>query len=288
MSYTYSFFDNQLIGVDELNKITSRFVTSGVARQPSSVADLNGFVTDIATKGVVGDTSSELKVTLEDGKIKINTGTAFFDNGTVIEVTEPELIDCKAGVDLNIYLKSDINNNSIYPVCSESYPESEENIVHLAQVSADGTVTDRREYARGKCAYYYSSHGKAVQLSVSFTPDEVKNQITKEYDIGSSDFKFMNVYGYNGSSSWSAVNYNYYFGDDGLPERSCGMIWGDVTKDYYGSGAGMWAYTNGMKSGSYYYIYRIAVDVKIADGKLLLTPSGDLQGYNADFSVVLV
>ena len=288
MSYTYSFFDNQLIGVDELNKITSRFVTGGVAREPSSVSDLNGFVSDVATKGVVGDTSDELKVALENGKIKINTGTAFFDNGTVIEVTEPELIDYTAGTAVNVYLKSDMNNNSIYPVCSESLPESEENVVHLAFVNEDGNITDRREYARGKCAYYYSSFGNGVRFSVSFTPDEVKNNITKEYDLGSDNFTFMNVSGYNGSSSWSAINYNYYFGKDGIPEKSCGIIFGDITKDYYGTSVGMWAYTTGMKSGSFYYIYRIAVDVKIRDGKLLLTPSGDLQGYNASFSVVLL
>ena len=89
MSVNYSFFDDQLIGVDELNKITSRVFADGVVREVSSVSDLNGFVTDIATAGVVPQSCDSLKVTVNNDIITINKGTAIFSDGTVIEITEP-------------------------------------------------------------------------------------------------------------------------------------------------------------------------------------------------------
>ncbi len=288
MSYTYSFFDNQTIGVDELNKITSRFVSGGVARQPSSVAELNGFVSDIVTPGVVGTDDTQMQVTLENKKITINNGTAFFDNGTVMEITEPEVADYEEGTEINVYLKSDMSKNCIYPVYSKELPESEENIVHLAHIASDGTVTDKRKYARGKCAYYYSSFGKTMNFPVSFSYEEITAHTPKVIDIGTSDFSFLNITGYNGFNNYSRVFINVHFDKTGKVEKSEGIIWGDsrqaVLADELCLGQCNRVYT---PSNTPYYL-SLYVTVEISDGKLIITPTEDSLAENIDATFNLV
>ena len=76
MSVNYTFFDDQLIGVDDLNKITSRFFSDGIVREIETVSDLNGFATDVATAGVVPESCESLKVTVKNDVVTINKGTA--------------------------------------------------------------------------------------------------------------------------------------------------------------------------------------------------------------------
>ncbi len=289
MSYTYTFFDNQLIGVDELNKITSRFVTSGIAREPSTVSDLNEFIPDIATKGVVGNSSSDLKVTIENNKIKINNGVAFFDNGTVIEVTEPEFFDFTSGVKLYVYLKSDSFNNSIYPIISEAFPNDEENIVHLAEISEDGTITDKRTYARGKCAYYYSTFKTPISFEITFTQKEIESKLQKIIDIGSSDFTFMNVFGYrNGYSNYSTVNLNVYFDENGNTSRVKGIVLGDSRKDVL-IDEPCWGKCTRVNLPTHYCEMDLTIDAQISDGNLILTPRDScvLENIVAKFQIQL-
>lgn len=155
MSINYSFFDNQTIGVDELNKITSRLITDGVAREPSSVSDLNSFVADIAQTGIVPESDESLKVTAENGILTVNKGTAIFQNGSIIELTEPETVPYLTDKKQYVYLISDMESNRAYiDVLSEE--AGFENKVPLATIE-NGTVTDKRYYSRGKLAYYASA-----------------------------------------------------------------------------------------------------------------------------------
>ena len=177
MSVNYSFFDDQLIGVDELNKITSRVFADGVVREVSSVSDLNGFVTDIATAGVVPQSCDSLKVTVNNDIITINKGTAFFSDGTVIEITEPESFPCLAGTTQFVYLISDKASNRAYvDVLNEEAPY-EVNI--LLAIVKNGEVTDKRMYARSKLAYYASSD---VNNNVFVEEDDIEKKYTKDED----------------------------------------------------------------------------------------------------------
>lgn len=207
MSIIYSFFDNQTIGVDELNKITSRLATEGVARTPSSVSDLNSFVADVATMGVVPKTEESLKVTAENGILTVNKGTAIFQNGTVIELTDAETMPYLTDKKQYVYLISDMASNSAYlDVLSE---EAEfENKVLLATIE-NGKVTDKRQYSRGKLAYYASAD---VNNNVYMEVDNLQNlekdeegYINYRIDINADMYKYLQILDKN---SFNFTRYN--------------------------------------------------------------------------------
>ncbi len=208
MSVNYSFFDDQLIGVDELNKITSRLISDGIVREVSSVADLNGFVTDVATAGVVPETCESLKVTVKDGVITVNKGSAIFSNGTVIELTEAENFPCLSESKQFIYLISDSVSNRAYIDVLNEETTYEVNIL-LATIK-DGVVTDERKYARGKLAYYASADvNKNVvveedRIDIKYPKDE-EGYINYRININSDMYKYIQIIDKN---SFNFTRYN--------------------------------------------------------------------------------
>ena len=207
MSIIYSFFDNQTIGVDELNKITSRLITDGVAREPSSVSDLNSFVADIAQAGVVPESDESLKVTAENGILKVNKGTAIFQNGSTIELTEPETMSYLTDRKQYVYLVSDMISNRAYIDVSDEEAEFE-NKVPLAIIQ-EGTVTDKRYYSRGKLAYYASAD---VNNNVYVEADHLENlakdedgYIVYSININADMYKYLQILDKN---SFNFTRYN--------------------------------------------------------------------------------
>lgn len=208
MSIIYSFFDNQIIGVDELNKITSRLITDGVAREPSSVSDLNSFVADIAQTGIIPESDESLKVTAENGILTVNKGTAIFQNGSIIELTEPETMPYLTNKKQYVYLISDMESNRAYiDVLSE---EAEfENKVPLAIIE-NGVVTDKRYYSRGKLAYYASSD---INNNVYMEEDNIQLKCPKDengwfvysININADMYKYLQILDKN---SFNFTRYN--------------------------------------------------------------------------------
>ena len=172
MSYKYSFFDNQQVGAEDLNKLTNLFVTGGVADtfengMPYSVSVLNNVVYANAGSGIVPETVDTLKVTLDGNCATIAPGTAFFDDGTVMVIETAENVYITLGKVQYIALKSSVSENRAYIICTENEPS--ENVVLLAKISEDGTVTDLRKYAKGKVpSFYCSDAGCAVKVNTSF------------------------------------------------------------------------------------------------------------------------
>lgn len=207
MSIIYSFFDNQTIGVDELNKITSRLITDGVVREPSSVSDLNSFVADIAQAGVVPESVESLKVTAENGILTVNKGTAIFQNGSIIELTEPETMSYLTDRKQYVYLVSDMISNRAYIDVSDEEAEFE-NKVPLAIIQ-EGTVTDKRYYSRGKLAYYASAD---VNNNVYVEADNLENlakdedgYIVYSININADMYKYLQILDKN---SFNFTRYN--------------------------------------------------------------------------------
>lgn len=172
MSYKYSFFDNQQVGAEDLNKLTNLFVTGGVADifengMPYSVSTLNNVVYANAGSGIVPETVDTLKVTLNGSYATIAPGTAFFDDGTVMVIETAENVDITLGKVQYIALKSSVSENRAYVICTENEPSG--NVVLLAKIGEDGTVTDLRKYAKGKVpSFYCSDAGCVVKVDTSF------------------------------------------------------------------------------------------------------------------------
>lgn len=160
MSYTYSFFDNQTVGAYDLNNTTKLFMTKGIEDSfedgvPYSITKLNDIVYSKGGAGVVPESNDTLKVTVADGVATINTGTAFFEDGTTITITEPEKLSIEGTGTHYVYLKSSVEENKAYPVISTIAPSG--NVVPLAVISGDGQVSDKRCYAKGKLPSIYAS-----------------------------------------------------------------------------------------------------------------------------------
>lgn len=190
MSYHYTFDDNAVYGTQDINRITAGFVTAGVAdcfEQDGTPYHLSQ--TDPETGAVIfktgvreDDTSLQVEKAAEDGFVVIQPGKAFMGDGAVFEVFLPEtaeensapVTDVKLayapGVKNYVYIKNDfVFSNSYYPVCAQTAPSGD--FVPLAEIEADGTVTDKRTYAAGKLPSAESSYGrKEIEVSLNLTP----------------------------------------------------------------------------------------------------------------------
>ncbi len=174
MSYKFTFANNDTYGAEDLNAVTARLVSSGVADSfedgvPYNLSALNDMGTILYTDGVVPESTENLRVTLKDNEILIAPGTAFFKDGAVMEITDGgHTIPYTPGTQLYVYLYNDLKkSNRCYPAAENLMPEGD--FVLLAEIGADGSVTDRRTYAKGKLPGYASSALYTIKIE-----DEVK------------------------------------------------------------------------------------------------------------------
>lgn len=200
MSYKFSFADNAVYSASDINEITKRLVTSGIEDSfvdgvPYNLSKFNEEGYLLYTSGVVPSNITTLKVCVEnETEILINPGVAFFNDGATIEIEEGgEVLNYTLGSKNYVYLKNDlINKNICYPCCSVEEPTGD--YVLLAEINEDGSVCDKRVYARGKLGGYQS-----VSEKIMFLTDRIKTtaesytlaQGTAEYFIGENIFKYI-------------------------------------------------------------------------------------------------
>ena len=215
MGIKYGFFDNQTIGVDELNQITNRLVSGGIssvyANNSFETTEINNSNLALLCGGVVPDSDTSLKVVKKSSsKIDIYPGLAFFDNGTSIELTDGgETLSFTQGVKNYVYLLSSFAESKCYPVVSTVAP-SGGYYVELAEIEKNGTITDKRKYAQGRVPGYYGAGAlMALSLSVDVNTSEiVSGGGTKEYtfELGSAagTVKRCCVHSYYANSGWGS------------------------------------------------------------------------------------
>lgn len=200
MSYKYSFADNEVYSATDVNKITKRLVTSGIADSFSdgvayNVSKFNDAGRLLYTSGVVPETCLTMKVSkIDDKKVLINPGVAFFDDGSVLEIEDGgEELAYTTGTVNYVYLKNDLEgSNSSYPCCSTEEPEGD--FVMLAELNAVGSVIDKRKYARGKLPGYESVGNNAMHLHqrVALTVVDQHRAVGEEiFDIGGNTYEYV-------------------------------------------------------------------------------------------------
>ena len=202
MSYTYTFKDNEIYGAEDINRITKRLVTSGIADTftdgvPFNLSKFNEAGALIYTSGVVPETCNTLKVVRESKtEVRIHPGAAFFNDGTVIEIDEGgHTLSVTPGVYTYIYLKNDLTyTNTCYPESAETAPTGD--FVPLAEINETGTIKDCRTYAMGKLPGYASSDGYFMQIDdtvkIPIGTDGIfleEHEVT--YDIGNNHYQYL-------------------------------------------------------------------------------------------------
>lgn len=195
MSYISGFSDNQTIGVDDLNAITARLVTSGIGMGLSAngsieVEALNGASAAVVTDGVVPDSNTSLKVTAgASGTVSIAPGLAFFADGSFLRVTEAEALSVPEG-ESYIYLVNDTSLNEKKPVAAANMPDNGD-FVPLAHITADGELEDKRRYAKGRVPAYSSYAGFPMIIRKSIVCS--RPTVQQEYMTGSVSVELGNV-----------------------------------------------------------------------------------------------
>lgn len=152
MGYKYSFMDNVTYGAEDINETISRLTTSGVSVCPtegSLIDAINTVTSEVATEGVEFNADSCAVSDAETGFIKISQGTAFFENGVTITIDEEGIVIPKEK-ECYVYLYHDFDANTCYAATAAELPE--QRYVPLAFIDSDGTITDKRIYAKNKLA----------------------------------------------------------------------------------------------------------------------------------------
>lgn len=268
-NYKYSFFDNQLIGVDHLNEITKRLVSGGISAVYSgadfNVSEINNSNMALLTGGVVPGSDFNLKITALGGtRYLINKGVCFFDDGTSMEIlTGGEEISVPAGSTRYIYLTSDKNQMKCYPEVLSS-PKQTGQFVYLGIVNADGSITDKRTYARGKVpGFYASTENLEVNVTKEYSKGEVYNNMTIEVPVGNGNFKHLLIEGVLNRYGSSALIYCDF-------ENGVGVT--PVSLSVEGGANQMYLFYN-------YYAgnLKIQSDITLQNGKLSMVASGYLS-----------
>lgn len=204
MSYKYSFADNKIYSANDINAITKRLVTSGIEDSFTdgvayNVSRFNDAGKLLYTSGAVPESCLSLKVEdAGEGKILINPGKAFFDDGAVIEIEAGgETLPYVSGSKNYVYLKNDlINTNRCYPCCTVSEPEGDH--VLLAEIDASANIQDKRTYARGKLPGYQSVAGNVMRITDYVEITNFNGSSTysgsKTFDIGNNTYEYILCY----------------------------------------------------------------------------------------------
>lgn len=217
MAYKYSFADNEIYSAEDLNAITRRLVTSGIEDSFTdgvayNVSRFNEQGKLLYTSGIVPENCMTLKVVADgEGKILINPGKAFFDDGAVIEIEAGgESLSYVADIKNYVYLKNDLlNNNICFPACSTEEPTGD--YVLLAEIEETGEITDKRTYAKGKLPGYQSVAGNVMRLKKTLTfnlespTGTVSDSIS--FDLGPNNFEYILAYNEK-SGPESGANYH--------------------------------------------------------------------------------
>lgn len=201
MAYITGFSDNQLIGVDDLNAITKRLVTSGVGDVLTDtgsieVTSLNGLTAAVLKDGVVPETNTSLKVSKSGNIITIQPGLAFFADGSFIEITSAHTLSSSL-VSGYVYLLNDVALGERKPKVTASYPAGD--FVMLAQI-VSGSIVDKRKYAKGRVPAYssYSGYPLLVSKEVQCTgADKWNRKGSFTVDLGESPLNGIAIKGAN-------------------------------------------------------------------------------------------
>ena len=212
MGYKYSFLDNETYGTDDINAMVARVTTSGVGIYPEGkgmIDAMNVITSEIVGSGV-GYGSGSCYVSEEDGKLKINIGVAFFDDGVTVEVDDEGVI-LEKETGKYLYFYRDINQNTCDICLTEEIPS--DNYVLLCYINDSGEIVDKRHYAKLKVAPNAVRNYPTYEFGVvyhSYTPE---TEILATIPVGYSDFS--NIVFRSDYETFNRVSGMAEFGDDG-------------------------------------------------------------------------
>ena len=259
MGIKYSFVDNAVYGIEDINDITKSIVGAGIApfvsKDSYNVSDLNVLTSALVEAGTQLD---GCKCSVENAgttemTVKVSQGVIFFESGVRMTVDEEgytvSVTPNTAGYVFAHYnpslQKADIVFDAELPTDGE--------YVNLAKISADGTISDKRDFARSKVGTL------GENCAVSFTASSENNY---RYSGDLSRFNYALLLGVYSSG------YTYY----GAFDISAGkMIYGLRAEG--GAPPGWTGYSSPYYKG-YIGTKMDNLTIQIIDGELYVSKEG--------------
>lgn len=182
--------------------LMAQALTTDFAAGTYGVNALNGITADLINKGIFKNTGDGCAPELVGGSVKIKSGLAVFSNGIKARIdSNGEILPFTAGVVNYVYLLCDMATNKVEAKCEATSPTTGDYIM-VAEISAAGVLTDKRQYALMKNASVlpnlYSS-----PLDVSFVSQFNMSWVKVHEVFVGTGYRFARINAYN-------VNNIYY------------------------------------------------------------------------------
>jgi len=158
MAITYSFADNIVYGTEDINDITKSLVGAGVApfvsKSSYKVSDLNAMISALVGAGVQldGCKCTVQNVGTQDMTGFVSQGIVFFESGVRLTVdSDGYTLAVSPNTAGTIYACFNQALQTADIMFADSLPDSGD-FVQLAEISTEGEITDKREFAKSKIA----------------------------------------------------------------------------------------------------------------------------------------
>ncbi len=229
MAINYSFIDSALYGTEDINSIAQNLTGAGVmpflAKDSYNVSDLNVLTSALVGSGVQldGCVCSVENAGTAEMIVRVEKGIVFFESGVSLTVDDEgytiAITPNKAGY-VYAYYSPSLQKADI--VFEEELPTDGEYVL-LAEILENGTLTDKRSFARSKVA----TMGSNAELSIDESRITVyetyakapaysnTEKIIAEIDLSGIDIKKFNYliyrYTYTGAGSTAPTYQEKYF-----------------------------------------------------------------------------
>ena len=177
------FLYGQAVTAEELNGIVIDLGNTDFSaftnNTPYAVNKLNEITCALVSKGILSSGNKcEVTVDIENQKIIIADGIIVFSSGAKKKITNNLEIDFTVGNAYYVYALNDEANNTCKIVLSEGAPDVSSDHVKLAEISADGSLTDKRVLAKAKCEIFTEGNSYVITQQVGKDDLPVKRTIT--------------------------------------------------------------------------------------------------------------
>lgn len=217
MAINYSFVDSALYGTDDINSIAQKLTGAGImpflTKDSYNVSDLNAVTSALVETGVQlnGCVCSVENPGTAEMIVRIEKGIVFFESGVSLTVDGDGYVIAvmpnKSGY-VYAYYRPSLQKADI--VFEENLPTDGEYVL-LAEVLENGSIMDKRTYAKSKIA----TMGKNVSLNVPFTPME---KILIQESGGTQRFAVARVSGVDLSKfNYALIGSMEYGTSEGVP-----------------------------------------------------------------------
>ena len=191
MAYRCLFMDNGIYTAQDVNDALSNIVSEGVSGYPfgsDAVAGLNTAIAGITSGGTQFKGTSCLLVH-NGGTYKISEGSCFMADGSqIIFDSDGYVIEHQNGVYEYVYLERDVLHNTVNVVVSSQ--SGGVNTIPIAEINTDGTVIDRRSFAKSKVSLLAEPQNIGIIKRIVHASLDVGNT-SFDVELGFNGWKYM-------------------------------------------------------------------------------------------------